>query len=128
MRAQEFIAEAKEVHTGIKPDQSAEYAMPGAHRVAGTADRLYDLLRVMMNVAASDGKNKTPMPQESWAGRNNVSVPYTPEEAAMLKLAYDQAGVFWDDAIAPNKLNRSEERPDTYKTSPVAQPKFKLGR
>lgn len=129
MRAREFVVETKEIHTGIKPHKSAEYSLPGAHRVAGTADRIYDLLRIMMNVACSDGINTVPASQESWAGRNNIAVPYTAEEAEMLKMAYTQAGVEWDDAIGPNPQNHSEEHPYVNRTSPVAKAKtFKLGR
>lgn len=112
MRAREFVLEDKAVHTGIKPDKSVEYAMPGTHRVAGTADRLYDLNRVMMMVACADGKTQPPMPQESWAGRNNTAHPYTKVEADMLKHAYKAADVAWDDAIAPNPKNKSEETPE----------------
>lgn len=118
--ARNKIKEAQEVHTGIKPSKSAEYAIPGAHRVGGTSDRFYDLLRIMMNVARSDGVNLEPMPQESWVGRNNVAIPYTAIEADMLRQAYAAAGVEWDDALKPNPDNKSQEHPAINKVSPVA--------
>ena len=43
------------------------------------ADRVYELNRVMMAVASSDGVNplSPEVDAESWAGRNNIAVPYT---------------------------------------------------
>lgn len=120
MRAKEFIQETKKiVKTGIKPHKEAVAAMPGSHRVAGTADRIYDLNRVMMYVAASDGKIFPKMPQQSWAGRNNTAHPYTKIESEMLKHAYRLANVEWDDVLAPNQENKSIESTDIHKSSPI---------
>lgn len=121
MRADEFISEAKTVlvKTGLKPSPETLAALPGAHRVAGTADRLYDLCRVMMYVAGSDGVNFPHTPQQSWAGRNNTAHPYTKHESDMLKHAYQLANVEWQDALDPNENNTSEEMHDTHKRSPV---------
>lgn len=121
MRAKEFVLEDVNVHTGVKMRRSAEHAMPGVHRVSGTADRLYDLNRVMMMVACADGITQPDLPQESWAGRNNTAHPYTREEADMLKHAYAAANVAWDDVLKPNPDNKSRENPAVYKISPVAQ-------
>ena len=107
------------VKNRIKPPREHEAASPGTHRVAGTADRLYDLNRVMMFVAASDGKNVPHIPQQSWAGRNNTAHPYTPEELEMLKHAYQLAEVEWQDALHPNPDNKSQELPDINRASPV---------
>ena len=121
MRADEFISEAKVklVKTGLKPHSEALASLPGAHRVAGTADRLYDLCRVMMFVAGSDGVAHQHVPQQSWAGRNNTAHPYTKREAEMLKHAYELANVEWQDALDPNEDNSSVELNDTHKRSPV---------
>lgn len=121
MRAYEFISEAKTklVKTGIKLHPEAQASLPGAHRVAGTADRLYDLCRVMMYVAGSDGVNFPNTPQQSWAGRNNTAHPYTKREAEMLKHAYELANVEWQDALHPNEHNSSEELADANKNSPL---------
>lgn len=121
MRATEFITETKTplVKTDIKLNPENEASLPGTHRVAGTADRLYDLCRVMMFVAGSDGINFPNVPQQSWAGRNNTAHPYTKHEAEMLKHAYKLANVEWQDALAPNEDNKSKELENTYVRSPI---------
>lgn len=123
MRAKEFIYEDTIVKTGLKPHKDAEAAMPGSHRVAGTADRVYDLNRVMMYVAASDGKTCPKIPQQSWAGKNNTAHPLTDIEAKMLKHAYRLAGIEWDDVLKPNPKNKSMETDEVNKISPL--PSFK---
>lgn len=123
MRSREFIVERDEVKTGIKPHSDHEMVIPNAHRVAGTADRVYDLNRIMMLVAAADDKNIPVMEPESWAGRNNMSFPFTACESNMLKNVYSYLGYEWDDALKPNPEQRSKEPRDTYCTSPVARVK-----
>lgn len=87
------------------------------------ADRVYELNRVMMAVAASDGVNTlTPeIDAESWAGRNNIAIPYTEVEQKMLMQAFGAVGSHYKD------LNRgdlkSQELKSVNKTSPVAKPK-----
>lgn len=120
MRAKEFIKENAIVKTGLKPHKEAQAAMPGSHRVAGTADRLYDLNRVMMYVATSDGKKFPKVPQQSWVGKNNTAHPYTQIEAEMLKHAYKLAGIEWDDILKPNPKNKSIETTEINKSSPVS--------
>lgn len=120
MRAIEFITEdTKEVKTGIKMQKQFDASLPGTHRVAGTADRHYDLGRIMQIVAASDGKHFPVMPEESWAGRNNTAHPYTKVEADMLKHAYQLYGTDYDDVLKPNTENKSRELKDINLTSPV---------
>lgn len=121
MRAREFIFEENIVHNGKKPHRNAEMAMPAAHRVSGTADRTYDLNRIMMSVAASDHLHGVPVPTTSWAGKNNISTPYTKAESDMLKRAYEAMGADWDDALKPNYTELSLETKDVNKVSPVAQ-------
>lgn len=120
MRAQEFIFEARDetkISKKMHPEQIE--TLPGLHRVAGTADRSYDLNRVMMAVACADGKRRPKLNRESWIGRNNTAHPYTQEELAMLKHAYEAADVHWDDVLSPNPDNRSLEPKDINKVSPM---------
>lgn len=127
MRAYEFIGEAKSrkksgkniVKNRVKPHYDQEAVMPGAHRVAGTADRTYDLNRIMMLVASTDGDHCEHVPLQSWAGKNNTAHPYTKHELKMLKHAYKLAGAEWDDILDPNLENKSIEPVDTHKTSPI---------
>lgn len=121
MRAREFLDERKHpiVKNGLKPERSAEFAMPGAHRVAGTADKTYDLSRIMQMVAGTDGKTMPPVSDQSWVGRNNTAHPYTKIEADMLKKTYKSLGLKWDDAIKPNPDNKSREHPHIDNTSPI---------
>ena len=119
MRASEFIVEDT-VHNGFTPRLSAHHAMPGAHRIGGTADRNYDLHRLMMYLAASDGENEVELDHESWAGKNYLAFPYTHHELQMLKKAYKHLGLKWDDILAPNPKNKSQEVPGKIQTqSPV---------
>lgn len=136
MRAREFLFEKKSrkssrknpplVKTGQRMHHYHEQSMPEAHRVAGTADRHYDLTKILTLVAAEDGTGQTEheMPAESWVGRNNTAHPYTPLERDMLKHAYRKRGIEWDDVLHPNPHHRSEEPRDTHKVSPVV-PSFR---
>ncbi len=87
------------------------------------ADRVYELNRVMMAVASSDGVNplSPEVDAESWAGRNNIAVPYTELEQAMLKQAFGVVGSHYQDLN--NGDLKSKELKSTNKSSPVAKPK-----
>jgi len=61
------------------------------------ADRTYELNRIMMAAAATDGTFVPDIDGESWAGRYNISVPYTQEEQNMLMMAYKAAGSDFHD-------------------------------
>jgi hypothetical protein len=122
MRAREFVTETRKksiIKNGKKPHGNYEASLPGAHRVAGGNDRMYDLNRVMMAVAATDGIERPPVSDGSWAARTNLATPYTREEAEMLKMAYKMANVEWDDVLSPNNENSSQEPVDTDVKSPV---------
>lgn len=97
--------------------------LPSTHLVAGTADRTYDLYRLTMLAACSDGKNDLSSNAESWVGRNNTMHPYTQAESDMLKQIYQANGLQWSDELAPNPKNRSEEPKDTNKVSPMTKVK-----
>lgn len=94
MRASEFIAENRKGNLPKRLQQSTK----GLNLFADNQfDRQYDLNRVMMAVACSDGVNPIEMDQESWFGKNNTAHPYTKIEQDMLKMAYKAAGITYKD-------------------------------
>jgi len=116
VRAREFVAEA---HVGPVGKRRST-ATRGLHifsKKIDTYDRLYDLNRLMMAVASSDGVSPIEMDSESWVGKHNTAHPYTKEEQAMLKLAYKAAGLAYKDLN--NGDMDSEELESTHTTSPV---------
>lgn len=117
MRAREFIAEHKKVGDLSTRNQQATV---GLHKFRDMeyADRIYELNRIMMAVASNDGEEFVhPVDGESWVGRHNVAVPYTKEEADMLKLAYDAVGSKHYD-LNHGDLD-SEEHPAVNTASPI---------
>ena len=115
MRALEFIVENG---TG-KISKRNQNATVGLHkfRDKNLADRVYELNRIMMATAATDGTFVPEIDNESWAGRYDVAAPYTKEEHNMLLMAYKAAGSNFKD------LNKgdlySQEHPGVNVTSPV---------
>jgi hypothetical protein len=115
VRAQEFIAEDK-VGKISKRNQNATVGL-NKFRDKQFADRVYELNRIMMAVASTDGTFVPKLDGESWSGRNNVAAPYTPEEQAMLKKAYQAVGSHHED-LNHGDLN-SQEHPAVNAASPV---------
>lgn len=115
MRAKEFMVEDT-VGKISKRNQSATVGL-NRFRDAKFADRVYELNRVMMAVASTDGTFVPEIDSESWSGRNNVAAPYTPEEQAMLKKAYQAVGSKHID-LNQGDLD-SQEHPAVNTTSPV---------
>jgi hypothetical protein len=114
MRATEFIFENRKGKLSKRQQQPTR----GLNIFADNQfDRQYDLNRVMMAVACSDGVNPIDMDPESWFGKNNTAHPYTKEEQAMLKLAYKAAGIKYTD-LNKGDLN-SEELASTNTQSTV---------
>lgn len=113
MRATEFVSESKKGKISKRQQQATR----GLNTFADNQfDRQYDLNRVMMAVACSDGVNPVEINSESWAGKNNTAHPYTDIEQDMLKLAYKAAGINSKDL---NKGDmRSQELESTNTTSP----------
>lgn len=113
MRATEFVFENRKGKLPARQQQSTR----GLNIFADNQfDRTYDLNRVMMAVACSDGVNPIEMDAESWFGKNNTAYPYTEIEQDMLKLAYKAAGITSKDL---NKGDmRSQELESTNTTSP----------
>jgi hypothetical protein len=113
MRAKEFIKEQIN-----KPSKRQHYASVGLHTFTDTNyDRTYDLNRVMMAVASTDGKTRPNLDGESWAAKQNTAHPYTQVEQDMLTIAFDVAGIPYTD-INRGDLN-SYELPTTYTKSPI---------
>ena len=115
MRAREFVAEAKVGAVGKR--RSA--ATRGLHKFRDEtfADRIYELNRVMMAVASTDGTFVPDIDQESWSGRHDIAAPYTKEEADMLKQAFKATGS-WNQDLNHGDME-SQEVPSTNKQSPV---------
>jgi len=119
MRASEFILESAN-----KPSKRQRYSTRGMltfnisknGEYAGF-DRTYDLNRVMMAAASTDGKVKPNLEHSSWAGKLNTAHPYTEEEKNKLLLAFDAVGIPYEDL---NKGDlKSDELPSINQTSPI---------
>jgi hypothetical protein len=115
MRATEFVAEDRVGKMSKRQNQ----ATVGLHRFrdAQFADRVYELNRIMMAVASTDGTFVPELDGESWAGRNNIAAPYTQEEQDMLKKAYQAIGSHHEDMNHGDL--QSQEHPAVNTTSPV---------
>ncbi len=115
MRAREFIAEQKVGDISTRQ----RFATVGLNKFRDQqfADRIYELNRVMMAVAQTDGEIVPEIDGESWAGRHNVAAPYTDVEQKMLEKAYKAVGSKHYD------LNHgdmdSEEHPAVHTVSPI---------
>ena len=116
MRAWEFITESKDSSENIAKGQ--QQSTVGLNLFAiSQYDRTYDLNRVMMAVASTDGIEEPVLNRESWVGKNNTAHPYTKIEQEMLKKAYKAAGIPFKDL---NKGDLDSEELDSSQTvSPV---------
>lgn len=114
MRANEFISESKGKITNRQGRASVGLDV---FRDQQFADRIYELNRVMMAVAAADGINPINVDAESWAGRENVAAPYSAIEQKMLAQAFKVIGSSHKD-LTKGDL-RSQEIPNTNTQSPV---------
>lgn len=99
MRANEFITEAVTEKKIGKIGHRKQDSTKGLHkfRDENLADRVYELNRIMMAVASTDGTFVPDIDGESWAGRYNIATPYTQEEQDMLLMAYKSAGSEYHD-------------------------------
>ena len=114
MRAHEFITEGNKGKVSDRQQQSTV----GLNIFATTQyDRTYDLNRVMMAVASTDGEIIPDLNRESWVGKNNTAHPYTQVEQDMLKIAYKAAGIPFQD-LNKGDLD-SEELDSTQDQSPI---------
>ena len=117
MRASEFVNEGKKGSISKRQSVSSK----GLHkfRDKDVADRAYELNRIMMAAASTDGTFVPEINSESWAGKYNVSVPYTQQEQDMLMMAYKAAGTDYHDLN--NGDLKSAELNIVNKVSPVAK-------
>ena len=115
MRAAEFILEDRVGKVGDRRQQATVGLTKFRH--PDRADRVYELNRVMMAVAATDGTFVPDIDQESWAGRHNIATPYTHEEQEMLEKAFKAVGSDFEDLNHGDYL--SQEVDAVNKTSPV---------
>jgi len=117
MRAKEFIIERKKVKIGKISDRQQQSTVGLDVFSSSNFDRTYDLNRVMMAVAMTDGTNTPDLSRESWAGKNNTAHPYTWVEQEMLEKAFKAAGIPHVDL---NKGDMESKELDTInKQSPI---------
>jgi hypothetical protein len=113
MRAKEFVFENRKGKISKRQQQATR----GLNVFADNQfDRTYDLNRVMMAVACSDGVNPIDMNRESWSGKNNTAHPYTEIEQDMLKLAYKAAGITNKDLNKGDMRSQELENTNTQST------------
>jgi hypothetical protein len=115
MRAREFVAEQK-VGDLSKRQRFGTVGL-NKFRDDQFADRVYELNRVMMAVASTDGTFVPDMDGESWAGRHDIAAPYTRQEQEMMEKAFQAIGSKHYD-LNHGDL-RSQEHPAVNITSPV---------
>ena len=118
MRASEFVTESRSIGKLSKRQQMATRGAT-KFRDPGGYDRSYELNRIMMAVACSDGTSPLVVDAESWSGRYNTAHPYTDIEQKMLTQALKAVGSDYEDLNGGD--NRSQELESTNKTS-VAKP------
>jgi hypothetical protein len=97
LKINEIITEGQQV--GVAPE-NIQHAGHGQIRFRdkGGYDRTYNLNRVMMAAAMSDGSGeKVDMDQSSWVEKYNLALPYTEEEREMMKSALDTVDSEYDD-------------------------------
>ncbi len=120
MKIKEII---NEVRTGKVPERYKE-ASTGIHtfRDAEKSSTDYVHYRLGLALACADGKGSLiDMDPKTFYGKKHTAHPYTEEEADMLRQSYDLVGASHEDL---NKGNlKSQEMPDTNKTSPVVKRK-----
>jgi hypothetical protein len=115
MRALEFLIEKTTGKIGRRKSQATVGL--NKFRDADLADRVYELNRVMMAAASTDGTFVPDVDHESWSGRYNVAMPYTEVEQNMLEKAFQAVGSEYED-LNHGDL-KSKELDSTNKTSPV---------
>lgn len=118
MRAHEFITEQSHGTRAGKVSPRQQQSTVGLNVFAiSQYDRTYDLNRVMMAVASTDGETIPNLEQESWVGKQNTAHPYTEVEQDMLKIAYKAAGIPFKD-LNKGDLD-SEELDSVNDASPI---------
>jgi hypothetical protein len=115
MRATEFVTE----DTVGKMSKRQNQATVGMNKFRDNkfADRVYELNRIMMAAASTDGTFVPELDGESWAGRHNIAAAYTNQDQQKLNMAYKAIGSTYVD-INHGDL-RSQEHPAVHTASPV---------
>lgn len=116
MRAHEFISEDRKLAKISKRMQQSTRGLQKFRDPRGI-DRTYELNRVMMAAACSDGVTPLVLDAESWSGRYNTAHPYSEIEQKMLKQAFKALGTDFKDLNHGNL--HSEELKSTNVQSPV---------
>jgi hypothetical protein len=116
MRASEFVSESKIGKIGNRKQMSTI----GLHkfRDENMADRVYELNRIMMAAASTDGTFVPDIDSESWAGRYDIAAPYTKEEHNMLMMAYKASGSDYHDL---NKGDLKSKELDSINTQSIVK-------
>jgi hypothetical protein len=116
MRSHEFISES---YKAAKPSNRQRYASTGMHKFRDPQgfDRTYEMNRIGMALACTDGEIDPVVDQESWAGRYNTSHPYTEAEQKMLQKAYKAMGSAYIDLNGGDL--HSDELDSTNSVSPI---------
>jgi hypothetical protein len=116
MRASEFVSESKIGKIGNRKQMSTI----GLHKFRDEkqADRVYELNRIMMAAASTDGTFIPDIDSESWAGRYDIAAPYTKEEHNMLLMAYKASGSDYHDL---NKGDLKSKELDSVNTQSIVK-------
>lgn len=119
MRASEFISAQLMEIADAKISRRLQSATRGLNTYSD-AERWnsdYTLSRLGQAVASTDGTFVPDIDAKSWIGKNKSTHPYTKEEQAMLKKAYQAIGADYQDLNGGDM--DSEEMTEVNKISPV---------
>ena len=119
MRASEFVSANITETADAKISRRLQAATRGLN-IYSDAERWngdYVLNRLGQAVASTDGTFVPDIDMKSWIGKNKSTHPYTPEEQAMLKMAYKAIGADYQDLNGGDM--DSEEMSEVNKVSPV---------
>lgn len=116
MRAKDFITEKKQARITKRQQNASKGINTYSDGERWNSD--YVAYRLGLAAACTDGKSDPDIDAKSWIGKSKSTHPYSKEEQEMLKKAYKAVGAKYQDLN--NGDMRSQELPDTYTTSPVA--------
>lgn len=116
MRAEEFIVESERLGK-IRKDQQNPTRGLQKFRDNDWQDRHYEMNRLGMALAMTDGEITPVLDNESYIGKWNSAHPYTEVEAKMLKKAYKALGTLNKDLN--NGDLKSKEAPGNNIESPI---------